>query len=120
MRPSGRPLSSSTPTPPPLLPAGAAGDWRWPGVTILAPGAETLLAGAPLAVGGALAPTLGALGVVTFGFCAGIPGFCCCCPAAGVPAGDAAGRLFGSFGEPEGVEGEGGVMRDIGAILNSS
>jgi hypothetical protein len=68
----------------------------------------------PPAVGGALAPTLGALGVVKFGFCAGIPGFC---GAAGFVA---AGRLFGSSGEPDGVEGEGGVMRDIGAVLGSA
>src|SRR3954453_8137181 len=86
MRPSGRPLSSSTET----GPAGAVGAWRVPGVTIFAPGAgaagagaapapvgaaglplppgeTTLFAGCPPAVGGALAPISGALGVVTFG-----------------------------------------------------
>jgi hypothetical protein len=58
-----------------------------------------LFAGIPPAVGGALAPISGALGVVTAGRCAGIP--------AGFD-----GR-FGSFGEPEGVDGGGGVIRDI-------
>jgi hypothetical protein len=78
------------------------------------------LADCPAAVGGALAPISGALGVVTFGRCAGMPA----CPA-GLPGGCGVGRAgtwgapgawpwrFGSFGVPEGVDGEGGVALDI-------
>jgi hypothetical protein len=71
----------------------------------LPPGETTLLAGCPPAVGGALAPSSGAFGVVTLGFCAGMPGR--------APGWLRAGRLFGSSGEPDGWEGEGGVIRDI-------
>src|SRR5689334_19444647 len=55
------------PAAPPDVPAGG----RDPGALV---GGETLLAGCPAAVGGALAPSSGALGVVTFGRCAGMPG----------------------------------------------
>src|SRR4051794_21063090 len=64
------------------IPAGLIGaDPAVPGATGLgapfppAPGATgTLFAGIPLRVGGADAPFDGAIGAVTFGLCAGIPG----------------------------------------------
>src|SRR5687768_17455376 len=76
-----------------------------------APGAgRTLFAGWPPAVGGALAPTVGALTVVTFGLFAATPG-----PVAGAPA-CGAGRC-GCWGDP-GV-GFGGVTRDISTSFRS-
>src|SRR3954462_1183073 len=76
-----------------------------PGTAGLAPGAPgmrligttTLFAGMPALFGGALAPSSGALGVVRFGFCAGMPAG----PA--VPVGL---LRFGS-GVPEGCGAEG-------------
>jgi len=72
-------------------------------------GGDTLFAGCPPAVGGALAPISGAFGVVTFGRCAGIPA----APALPPPGCCGAPCRFGSFGEPEGVDGGGGVALDI-------
>src|SRR6185437_16556715 len=85
-RPIGRPLSSAigtVPWPSPPVADGAAPPGA-PGAAGLAPGAAglapgtgpagrggTLLAGIPPAVGGALAPTVGALGVVIPGLTAG-------------------------------------------------
>jgi hypothetical protein len=72
-------------------------------------GGDTLFAGWPPAVGGALAPSSGAFGVVTFGRCAGIPA----APAGAPPGCCGLPWRFGSFGVPEGVDGEGGVALDI-------
>src|SRR5829696_2618027 len=76
-------IGAFAPAPPPAAPAGFG----------------TLLAGMPVRVGGALAPISGALGVVTFGLLAAMPGV--------VEDG-----LRGS-GVPEGCGDGGGVMRDI-------
>jgi hypothetical protein len=58
--------------------------------------------------GGALAPTDGAIGVVVFGRCAPEPGMPALAPVEGL--------RFGSLGL--GVEGAGGVIRDIGVCLS--
>ncbi len=73
----------------------------------------TLFAGTPPLVGGALAPTLGALGGVTFGLFAGIPGAVDGADACGVE-----GRC--GFGCPEGAPGAGGVIRDISNLVSLS
>jgi hypothetical protein len=56
------------------LAAGVACGFAAPGAAVAFGFTGTLFAGIPLAVGGAEAPTLGALGVVTFGLFAGAPG----------------------------------------------
>src|SRR3954467_5275418 len=116
------------------LPAGAAPPPETPGVGALAPGTPgfapgiaglapaapgapatagrggTWFAGRPLAVGGPDAPTLGALGGVTFGLFAPTPG----------PAADACGFGRCGLGCPDPAPGVGGVTRDIKASIQSA
>src|SRR5687768_3422632 len=124
-RPIGRPWSWSIggmvlPAPPPVG-APPAGGLAAPGrfeLGLAPPGAApppgrggTMFAGRPAPVGGAEAPTVGALGGVTFGLFAPTPG------AADDDACGFVGRC--GLGCPDPAPGVGGVTRDMGASIPS-